>query len=111
MGPIRRISRRIRSRLCSVSPLAAIPTTLDDAAEANGVQGGWWRQGMMGSAKAHYEGIKAFSETDPTEDLKAIRVPTLMLHGKDDLIVPIHDSALKSVEPLQKRTLMAFAKA
>src|SRR5689334_6349859 len=54
-----------------------------------GVIQNWWRQGMMGSAKAHYEGIKAFSETDQTEDLKSISVPTLVLHGEDDQIVPI----------------------
>ena len=49
----------------------------------------WWRQGMMGGAKAHYDGIKAFSETDFTEDLKIIDVPTLVMHGDDDQIVPI----------------------
>ncbi|MGK6356432.1 alpha/beta fold hydrolase [Sphingomonas sp. DT-207] len=54
----------------------------------------WWRQGMMGAANAHYECIKAFSETDFTEDLKAITVPTLIMHGEDDQIVPIADSAL-----------------
>ncbi|QTC91327.1 alpha/beta fold hydrolase [Brevundimonas goettingensis] len=58
-----------------------------------GVIQNWWRQGMMGSVKAHYEGIKAFSETDFTEDLKAITVPTLVLHGDDDQVVPIADSA------------------
>src|ERR1700752_3905821 len=51
---------------------------------SQGVIQNWWRQGMIGSAKAHYEGIKAFSETDQTEDLKAISVPTLVLHGEDD---------------------------
>jgi non-heme chloroperoxidase len=58
-----------------------------------GVIQNWWRQGMNGSIKAHYEGIKAFSETDFTEDLKAIDVPTLVLHGDDDQVVPIADSA------------------
>jgi non-heme chloroperoxidase len=57
----------------------------------------WWRQGMMGSAKAHYDGIKAFSETNFTEDLKIIAVPTLVMHGEDDQIVPIDDSARKAV--------------
>ena len=52
----------------------------------------------MGSAKAHYDGIKAFSETDQTEDLKAITVPTLVLHGEDDQIVPVKDSARKSAK-------------
>ena len=68
----------------------------------------WWRQGMMGSAKAHYEGIKAFSETNQTEDLKSITIPTLVLHGEDDQIVPIVDSALKSVELLAHGTLKTY---
>ena len=63
---------------------------------------------MMGSAKAHYEGIKAFSETDFTEDLKAINVPTLVMHGDDDQIVPIADSALLSAKLLKKATLKVY---
>lgn len=74
-----------------------------------GVIQNWWRQGMMGSAKAHYDGIKAFSETDQTEDLKAITVPTLVLHGEDDQIVPIHDAALKSITLLKNGTLKTYA--
>ncbi len=62
----------------------------------------WWRQGMMGSAKAHDDGIKAFSETDQTTDLQTITVPTLVMHGDDDQIVPIADSAMKSVKLLKK---------
>ena len=73
-----------------------------------GVIRNWWRQGMMGSAKAHYEGIKAFSETDQTEDLKAISVPTLVLHGEDDQIVPIVASAPKSVKLLRNGTLKTY---
>lgn len=73
-----------------------------------GVIQNWWRQGMMGSAKAHYDGIKAFSETDQTEDLKAIAVPTLVLHGEDDQIVPIHDAALKSITFLKNGTLKTY---
>jgi len=68
----------------------------------------WWRQGMMGSAKAHYEGIKAFSETDQTGDLQAITVPTLVMHGDDDQIVPIADAALKSVKLLKNGTLKVY---
>ena len=68
----------------------------------------WWRQGMMGGAKAHYDGIKAFSETDFTEDLKAIDVPTLVMHGDDDQIVPIADSALLSVKLLKNGTLKVY---
>ncbi|UFN51499.1 alpha/beta hydrolase [Roseomonas sp. OT10] len=73
-----------------------------------GVIDNWWRQGMMGGAKAHYDGIKAFSETDQTEDLKAITVPTLVLHGDDDQIVPIADAALKSIKLLRNGTLKAY---
>ena len=70
-----------------------------------GVIANWWRQAMMGGAKAHYDGIKAFSETDFTEDLKKIDVPTLVMHGDDDQIVPIADSALLSSKLLRKGTL------
>ncbi len=68
----------------------------------------WWRQGMMGGAKAHYDCIKAFSETDFTEDLKKISVPTLVLHGDDDQIVPIADSALLSVKLLKQGELKVY---
>lgn len=70
-----------------------------------GLINNWWRQGMIGSAKAHYDGIKAFSETDQTEDLKGIDVPTLVLHGDDDQIVPYKDAALLSVKLLKRGTL------
>ena len=73
-----------------------------------GVIQNWWRQGMMGGAKAHYDCIKAFSETDFTEDLKAIQVPVLVMHGDDDQIVPIADSALLSVELLRQGTLKVY---
>ena len=68
-----------------------------------GVIDNWWRQGMMGGAKAHYDGIKAFSETDFTEDLKAIDVPTLVMHGDDDQIVPYADSAPLSAKLAEER--------
>lgn len=80
----------------------------DGAAAQEGIIQNWWRQGMIGSAKAHYEGIKAFSETDQTEDLKAMTVPTLVLHGDDDQIVPIANSALKAVELLPNGTLKVY---
>jgi len=73
-----------------------------------GVIDNWWRQGMIGGAKAHYEGIKAFSETDFTQDLQAIDVPTLVLHGDDDQVVPIQDSALLSVKLLRHGTLKVY---
>jgi len=75
-----------------------------------GVIQNWWRQGMMGSAKAHYDCIKAFSETNFTEDLKIIDVPTLVMHGDDDQIVPIADSALLSAKLLKKPTLKVYEK-
>ncbi|MFC3692394.1 alpha/beta fold hydrolase [Chenggangzhangella methanolivorans] len=73
-----------------------------------GVINNWWRQGMMGGAKAHYDGIKAFSETDQTGDLKAITVPTLVLHGEDDQIVPIDDSAKLSAPLLKNGELKTY---
>jgi non-heme chloroperoxidase len=79
-----------------------------DAEVSPGVIQNWWRQGMMGGAKAHYDGIKAFSETDQTEDLKAITVPTLVLHGEDDQIVPIDASARLSVKLLKNGTLKTY---
>ena len=81
-----------------------------DAKVSQGVIENWWRQGMMGGAKAHYDGIKAFSETDFTEDLKIIDVPTLVMHGDDDQIVPIADSALLSVKLLKRSTLKVYEK-
>jgi non-heme chloroperoxidase len=73
-----------------------------------GVIQNWWRQGMMGSAKAHYEGIRAFSETDQTGDLQLIGVPTLVLHGEDDQIVPYKDAALKAIKLLKNGKLKTF---
>lgn len=70
----------------------------------------WWRQAMMGSAKAQHDGIKAFSETDFTEDLRNIDVPTLVMHGDDDQIVPIADSALLSAKLLKKSVLKIYEK-
>ena len=68
----------------------------------------WWRQGMAGGIKAHYDCIKAFSETDFTEDLLSIDVPVLVLHGDDDQVVPIADSALLSAKLLRKATLKVY---
>ncbi|MBU8820671.1 alpha/beta hydrolase [Mycolicibacterium goodii] len=68
----------------------------------------WWRQGMMGGAKAHYDGIVAFSQTDFTEDLKAITIPVLVMHGDDDQIVPYEDSGPLSAELLPNGTLKTY---
>jgi len=73
-----------------------------------GVIDNWWRQGMMGGAKAHYDCIKAFSETDFTADLKMIEQPVLVMHGDDDQIVPIADSALLAVKLLKAGTLKVY---
>jgi non-heme chloroperoxidase len=75
---------------------------------SQGIIDKWWLQGMMGGAKGHYDCIKAFSETDFTEDLKKIDVPVLVMHGDDDQIVPYRDAALKSVELVQKGTLKIY---
>jgi non-heme chloroperoxidase len=75
---------------------------------SQGVIQSWWRQGMSGGAKAHYDGIAAFSETDFTEDLKQIDAPTLVMHGDDDQIVPVGDSALLSAKLLRKATLKVY---
>ncbi|MFG1319252.1 alpha/beta fold hydrolase [Xanthobacter autotrophicus] len=78
------------------------------ATVSQGVIQNWWRQGMVGSAKAHYEGIKAFSETDQTEDLKRMAVPTLVLHGDADQVVPIDDAGRLSVKLVQNGTLKVY---
>jgi len=80
----------------------------DGAKVDQGVIWNWWRQGMMGGTKAHYDCIKAFSETDFTEDLKSVDVPVLLMHGEDDQIVPIADSALIGITLLKHGTLKTY---
>lgn len=80
----------------------------DGAKPSQGVIDNWWRQGMQGGAKAQLDCIKAFSETDFTDDLKAIDVPVLLLHGEDDQIVPIADSALLGIKLLKKGELKVY---
>ncbi|MCW5643201.1 MAG: alpha/beta hydrolase [Rhodoferax sp.] len=75
---------------------------------SEGIRQHWWQQGMMGSIKAHYDCVKAFSETDFTADLKKIEVPTLVMHGDDDQIVPIGASAPLSAKLLRKATLKVY---
>ena len=74
----------------------------------DGVIDNWWRQGMMGGAKAHHDGIKAFSETDLTEDLKSIDVPTLVMQGDHDQIVPYKGAALLQAKLLKNATLRLY---
>jgi non-heme chloroperoxidase len=75
---------------------------------SQGLIDNWWRQGMTGGAKAHYDCIKAFSETDFTEDLKKVDVPVLIMHGEDDQIVPIADSAHLAIKLVKKGTLKTY---
>lgn len=80
----------------------------EGATLSQGLINNWWRQGMAGGAKAHYDCIKAFSETDFTEDLKALTIPVLLIHGEDDQIVPIANSAHKAIKLLQNGTLKTY---
>ncbi|MCC8228324.1 alpha/beta fold hydrolase [Enterobacter mori] len=80
----------------------------DGADVSQGTIQNWWRQGMIGSAKAHYEGIKAFSETDQTEDLKAITVPVLVLQGDDDQVVPYKNASLLQDKLLANSVLKVY---
>ncbi len=78
------------------------------AAVSQGVIWNWWRQGMAGYTKAHYDCIKAFSETDFTEDLKSVDVPVYLMHGEDDQIVPIADSALIGITLLKHGSIKTY---
>ncbi|WP_233260239.1 alpha/beta hydrolase [Luteibacter sp. OK325] len=78
------------------------------AKASQGIVQNWWRQGMIGAAKAHYDGIKAFSETDQTEDLKKITVPTLVMHGDDDQVVPYKDAGLLSAKLIKGAKLKIY---
>ncbi|MBF2790176.1 MULTISPECIES: alpha/beta fold hydrolase [Enterobacter] len=80
----------------------------DGADVSQGTIQNWWRQGMIGSAKAHYEGIKAFSETDQTEDLKTIKVPVLVMQGDDDQVVPYKNAALLQDKLLANSVLKIY---
>ena len=75
---------------------------------SQGIRDNWWRQGMMGSIKAHYDCIKAFSETDFTEDLKSVDIPVLVMHGEDDQIVPYQLTALKAIKLLKNGKLITY---
>ena len=75
---------------------------------SQGVKDNWWRQGMMGAIKAHYDCIKVFSETDFTEDLKTVDIPVLVMHGEDDQIVPFELTALKSMKLLKNGKLISY---
>ena len=78
------------------------------AAVSDGVIRNWWRQGMMGGTKAHYDCIKAFSETDFTEDLKSVDIPVLVMHGEDDQIVPFQLTGVKAAKLLKNGKLISY---
>ncbi|WP_221391245.1 alpha/beta fold hydrolase [Dyadobacter sp. NIV53] len=80
----------------------------EGATISQGIRDNWWRQGMMGSVKAHHDGIKAFSETDFTEDLKSVDFPVLVLHGEDDQIVPFPISGAKAIKLLKNGKLISY---
>jgi non-heme chloroperoxidase len=80
----------------------------DGAKVSEGVRENWWRQGMMGSVQAHYECVKAFSETDFTEDLKSVDIPVLVMHGEDDQIVPFELTGAKAVKLLKNGQLISY---
>lgn len=80
----------------------------EGAKVSEGIRNNWWRQGVIGSIKAHYDCVKAFSETDFTEDLKSVDIPVLVMHGEDDQIVPFANSAQKAIKLLKKGTLISY---
>jgi non-heme chloroperoxidase len=80
----------------------------EGAKVSQGVRDNWWRQGMMGAIKAHYDCIKVFSETDFNEDLKSVEVPVLVMHGEDDQIVPFELTGARAVKLLKNGTLISY---
>jgi non-heme chloroperoxidase len=80
----------------------------EGAKVSQGVRDNWWRQGMMGAIKAHYDCIKVFSETDFTKDLKSVDIPVLVMHGEDDQIVPFALTAGKSIKLLKNGKLISY---
>jgi non-heme chloroperoxidase len=80
----------------------------EGAKVSQGVKDNWWRQGLMGGIKAHYDCIKAFSETDFTEDLKSVNIPVLVMHGEDDQIVPFATTGVKAAKLLPNGKLISY---
>lgn len=97
-----------RSQFYREVPLPFYGFNRPAAQVSQGLQDRWWLQGMLGGIKGHYDCIKAFSETDFTEDLRKIDIPVLVLHGDDDQIVPIAASALKTIKLLAQGTLKVY---
>ena len=80
----------------------------EGAKVSQGIRENWWRQGMMGAIKAHYDCVKVFSETDFTEDLKSVDIPVLVMHGEDDQIVPFEITSAKAVKLLRNGKLISY---
>ncbi len=80
----------------------------EGAKVSQGIRDNWWRQGMMGAIKAHYDCVKVFSETDFTEDLKQVDIPVLVMHGEDDQIVPIEITAAKAIKLLKNGKYISY---
>lgn len=80
----------------------------EGAKVSQGIRDNWWRQGMMGAIKAHYDCIKAFSETDFTDDLKSVDLPVLVLHGEDDQILPYQLTGVKAAKLLKNGKLITY---
>jgi non-heme chloroperoxidase len=97
-----------RAQLYTEIPVPFYGYNRPGAKASEGVKLNWWRQGMMGSIKSHYDCIKAFSETDFTDDLKKFDIPTLIMHGDDDQIVPIGASAMLSSKLVKNATLKVY---
>ena len=98
----------LRSSTATLPPARSTASTAPGPRPRRRIIENWWRQGMMGGAKAHYDGIVAFSQTDFTEDLKKISVPVLVMHGDDDQIVPYADSGPLSAKLVQNGTLKTY---
>ncbi|MGB6072678.1 MAG: alpha/beta hydrolase [Rhodococcus sp. (in: high G+C Gram-positive bacteria)] len=78
------------------------------ATPSEGIIANWWRQGMIGGAKAHYDGVVAFSQTDFSDDLRGVNIPTLVLHGEDDQVVPYQNAGVLSAKLLPNGTLKTY---
>jgi len=108
LDDIRNNTKNNRYQFFKELPIPFYGFNRDGAKLIEGLRDNWWRQGMMGGVKAQYDSVKAFSETDFTEDLKTVDVPVLVLHGDDDQIVPYEATALRSIELLQKGKIIIY---
>ncbi|UEG54056.1 alpha/beta hydrolase [Mucilaginibacter daejeonensis] len=105
---IRENTGKNRAQYFKDFPLPFFGYNREGAKVSQGIMDNWWRQGMMGSIKAHYDCVKVFSETDFTEDLKSVDVPVLIMHGEDDQIVPYTVTALKAAKLVKNGKLITY---